>query len=100
MSGLPAAVSALVTPSPTPSVTPTDTSGSLVSGNIGPGWVAAVIVLLVILATVLLMVSMRHQMKKVTFDEGPAPENEPPVWPTRPAPRRPGPGDSVSPRRR
>lgn len=85
--GLPA-VTSLVTPTPTPSATPTDLTGSLATGNIGPGWVAAIIVLVVILATVGLMVSMRHQMKKITFAEEPEPGVRPgaqrPVWPARP----------------
>lgn len=99
----PAAISALVTTSPTPSATPTDLSGSLATGNIGPGWVAAMIVLAVILATVGLIVSMRHQMAKVNFVEEPEPGVPPgterPVWPARPPARSTGPrGRSQPPR--
>lgn len=94
-------VASLVTPSPTPSATPTDLTGSLATGDIGPGWVAAIIVLVVILATVGLMFSMRRQMRKITFVEEPEPGVRPgeerPVWPARPTRRPKAPNGGKAP---
>ena len=53
--------------------------------KVKPGWLALVIVLLMGLATFLLWRSMNRQLKKVHFDEGPAPGSAP-ARPTKPAP--------------
>lgn len=85
---IPAAV-----PSPSPSASSTvsaELAQRVAAGNIGPGWVAFVFVVGIGVALILLMRSMRHQVRKVTFVEAPLPggvaAGRRPVWPERAAP--------------
>jgi hypothetical protein len=50
------------------------------ANQVGPGWIAAVVVLALIVATVLLWRNMRKQLTKIDFDEEPTTaDQEPPA---------------------
>ena len=45
--------------------------------EVGPGWIAAVVMLGLVIATLLLWRNMRKQLKKIDFDETPDSESSP-----------------------
>jgi hypothetical protein len=45
--------------------------------EVGPGWIAAVVMLALVIVTVLLWRNMRKQLKKIDFDEEPEAPPEP-----------------------
>jgi len=93
------AVAAVASPTTSPGSSPSSTvspsatvSAALAkrvsSGDIGPGWVAFSLVVAMGVALALLMRSMRHQVRRISFVEEPDPRDAGrparPVWPTRP----------------
>lgn len=90
-------------PTTSPGASPSSTVSTALakrvsSGNIGPGWVAFSLVVAMGVALALLMRSMRHQVRRISFVEEPDPRDAGrparPVWPTRP------PETPLPPRRR
>ncbi len=94
-----AAAAAVASPTTSPGASPSSTvspsatvSAALAkrvsSGDIGPGWVAFSLVVAMGVALALLMRSMRHQVRRISFVEEPDPRDAGrparPVWPTRP----------------